>query len=145
LLFLDVQMPGCSGFDLLERQPRTPLVVFTTAYDAHALKAFEVNALECLMKPIDPRRLAAALDRVRAQMRPAPAPPLDRVFARDGDRCWLVRCRDLILLESEGNYTWVYFASERPLVQRSLQSLEERLDTARFFFRARRKHHFRTK
>ena len=135
LIFLDIQMPGMSGFDLLERLEDLPQVIFTTAYDEYALKAFEVNALDYLLKPVAPARLAAALARVRPRTEPA---RLEQVFVRDGDRCWIVRLPDIFLLESEGNYTRVYFASERPLIRRSLNALEEQLDPA-MFFRAGRK------
>jgi two-component system LytT family response regulator len=135
LIFLDIQMPGMSGFDLLERLEDLPQVIFTTAYDEYALKAFEVNALDYLLKPVVPARLAAALARVRPRTEPV---RLEQVFVRDGDRCWIVRLPDIFLLESEGNYTRVYFGSERPLIRRSLNALEEQLDPA-MFFRAGRK------
>jgi two-component system LytT family response regulator len=135
LLFLDIQMPGMTGFDLLERVEDLPQVIFTTAYDEYAIKAFEVNALDYLMKPIPPARLAAALAKVRPR---ADKPRLEQVFVRDGDRCWIVRLTDIFLLESEGNYTRVCFGSERPLIRRSLNALEEQLDPA-VFFRAGRK------
>jgi two-component system LytT family response regulator len=134
-IFLDIQMPGMSGFDLLERLEDLPQVIFTTAYDEYALKAFEVNVLDYLLKPVAPARLAAALARVRPRTEPA---RLEQVFVRDGDRCWIVRLPDIFLLESEGNYTRVHFASERPLIRRSLNALEEQLDPA-MFFRAGRK------
>jgi len=134
-IFLDVQMPGMSGFDLLERLEDLPQVIFTTAYDEYALKAFEVSALDYLLKPVAPARLAEALRRVRPRALPG---RLEQVFVRDGDRCWIVRLPDIFLLESEGNYTRVYFASERPLIRRSLNALEEQLDPA-MFFRAGRK------
>jgi two-component system LytT family response regulator len=135
VIFLDIQMPGMSGFDLLERLEDLPQVIFTTAYDEYALKAFEVNALDYLLKPVAPARLAAALARVRPRTEPA---RLEQVFVRDGDRCWIVRLPDIFLLESEGNYTRVHFASERPLIRRSLNALEDQLDPA-MFFRAGRK------
>jgi two-component system LytT family response regulator len=135
LLFLDIQMPGMTGFELLERLEDLPAVIFTTAYDAYAIKAFEVNALDYLMKPIVPARLAAALARVRPR---AERSRLEQVFVRDGERCWIVRLSDIYLLESEGNYTRVYFGAERPLIRRSLNALEEQLDAA-IFFRAGRK------
>lgn len=135
LLFLDIQMPGMTGFELLERLEDLPAVVFTTAYDAYAIKAFEVNALDYLLKPIVPARLAAALARVRPR---AERSRLEQVFVRDGERCWIVRLSDIYLLESEGNYTRVCFASERPLIRRSLNALEQQLDPA-IFFRAGRK------
>jgi len=135
VLFLDIQMPGMTGFDLLERLEDVPQVIFTTAYDAYALKAFEVNALDYVLKPVAPARLAAALAKVRMAPR---QDRLERVFVRDGDRCWIVRLPDIFLLESEGNYTRVWFANERPLIRRSLNTLEEQLDAA-VFFRASRK------
>ena len=119
VIFLDIQMPGMSGFDLLERLEDVPQVIFTTAYDAYALKAFEVNALDYLLKPIAPARLEAALAKVRIAPRQG---RLERVFVRDGDRCWIVRLPDIFLLESEGNYTRVWFGNERPLIRRSLNT-----------------------
>jgi two-component system LytT family response regulator len=135
LIFLDIQMPGMTGFELLERLDDVPQVIFTTAYDAYALKAFEVNALDYLAKPIQPERLAAALAKVRPRAEPA---RLEQVFVRDGERCWIVRLPDIFLLESEGNYTRLCFGNERPLIRRSLNALEEQLDPA-MFFRAGRK------
>lgn len=135
LLFLDIQMPQMSGFDVLDRLDDIPQVIFTTAYDAYAIKAFEVNALDYLMKPIAPARLAAALAKVRPRSGPA---RLERVFVRDGDRCWIVALPDIFLLESDGNYTRVHFNGQRPLIRRSLNALEAHLDPA-IFFRANRK------
>ena len=136
VLFLDIQMPGMTGFDLLERLEDVPQVIFTTAYDAYALKAFEVNALDYLLKPVAPARLAAALAKVRITPRQE---RLERVFVRDGDRCWIVRLPDIFLLESEGNYARVYFGQERPLIRRSLNALEEQLDPTMFFRADRRR------
>lgn len=135
LIFLDIQMPGMTGFDLLERLEDLPQTIFTTAYDEYAIKAFEVNALDYLLKPVAPARLAAALARVRPHAEPS---RLEQVFVRDGDRCWIVRLPEIFLLESEGNYTRLCFGSERPLIRRSLNALEEQLDPA-MFFRAGRK------
>ena len=140
LLLLDIKMPGGSGFDLLERLESTPQVIFTTAFDEFALKAFEVNALDYLLKPVSAERLATALQRVRErrQQLAAPLTTDQRIFLRDGDRCWFVSLRDIILLESEGNYTRVYFGGEKCLIARSLASLEERLDSSAFFRVSRR-------
>ena len=135
LLFLDIQMPGMTGFELLERLEDLPAVIFTTAYDEYAIKAFEVNAMDYLLKPIVPARLAAALARMRPR---AGRSRLEQVFVRDGERCWIVRLNEIYLLESEGNYTRLYFGTEKPLIRRSLNSLEEQLDPA-IFFRAGRK------
>ena len=138
LIFLDIQMPGMTGFELLERLEDVPQVIFTTAYDEYAIKAFEVNALDYLMKPVAPARLAAALARVRPGAGQLGQSKLEQVFVRDGDRCWIVRLPEIFLLESEGNYTRLYFGSERPLIRRSLNALEEQLDPETFF-RAGRK------
>lgn len=130
VVFLDIQMPGMTGFELLNRLDDVPQIIFTTAYDQHAIRAFEVNALDYLLKPIVPARLAAAVQKLRPRKTP---PRLEQVFVRDGERCWLVRVADIYLLESEGNYTRVCFKSERPLIARSLAALEARLDPAIFF------------
>lgn len=135
LIFLDIQMPGMTGFQLLERLEDVPQVIFTTGYDEYALQAFEVNALDYLMKPIAPARLAAALARTRPRQ---PKSRLEQVFVRDGERCWIVRLADVFLMESEGNYTRLCFGNDRPLIRRSLSALEEQLDPA-VFFRANRK------
>lgn len=148
VLFLDITMPGASGFDLLERIEVVPQLIFTTAYDEFALRAFEVNALDYLLKPIRPDRLAAALDKVRSVRRDqatvaAPRRPFrpasDRVFLRDGDRCWIVTIGDIVLFEAEGNYARVHVGPHRPLIRTSLNALEARLDPA-MFFRASRQH-----
>lgn len=146
VMFLDVQMPGMSGFDLLEKLDEPPQVIFTTAFDKHAVQAFEANALDYLLKPVAPERLALAVKKLRptqtsrATETSASAPPrLDRVFLRDGERCWLVQLSDIIVMESEGNYTRLYFGKDKPLIPRSLAALEERLDPA-VFFRASRQH-----
>jgi two-component system LytT family response regulator len=141
LLFLDIKMPGGSGFDLLEQLESVPHVIFTTAFDAFALKAFEVNALDYLLKPIIAERLAAAVQKALATAQKAAAPVVadQKIFLKDGERCWFVAVRDIVLLESEGNYTRVFFDSHRPLVLRSLNALEERLDPT-LFYRASRRH-----
>jgi two-component system LytT family response regulator len=136
VLFLDIQMPGMTGFELLARLDDVPQVIFTTAYDEFAIQAFEVSALDYLLKPIAPARLAAAVRKLRPRTTPA---RLEQVFVRDGERCWIVRVAEIYLLESEGNYTRLYFGKERPLIPRSLAALEERLDPSAFF-RAGRKH-----
>jgi two-component system LytT family response regulator len=148
LLLLDVQMPGGTGFDLLERLDRVPLVVFTTAYDEYALRAFEVNAFDYLVKPIRPDRLAAALDKVRlvwagqrsaSEVPTRPRTASDRIFIRDGERCWIVALGEVVLIEAEGNYSRVHFGPNRPLLRTSLQALEARVDPT-LFFRASRSH-----
>ncbi len=154
LLLLDVQMPGDSGFDLLERLDAVPHVVFVTAYDEYAIKAFEVNALDYLVKPVEPERLSEAIETVQERERAAettpqavaaeeePLPTLtaeDQVFVKDGKRCWFVQLADVRLFEAAGNYTRLYFNGNEPLIHRSLSYLEDRLDPDRFF-RASRQH-----
>ncbi len=147
LLFLDVQMPGESGMDLLASlEPPVPQVIFTTAFDEFAVKAFELNALDYLLKPVDPARLASAIDRLKeksgaapaATEAPAPLLESDKVFVREGDRCWFVEVRNIRLLESEGNYTRVHFDDAQPQLFRSLIAMEARLNS-RMFFRANRR------
>ena len=141
LLFLDIQMPGGSGFDLLSRLEDVPQVIFTTAYDQHAVRAFEVDALDYLLKPIDPARLAEALGRAKsaqAARAPQPGAVLEQIFVRDGDRCWFVPLREVRLLSSEGNYIRLSWGKESPLLGRALAALEQRLDPNRFFRANRR-------
>ncbi|MBK8711052.1 MAG: LytTR family transcriptional regulator DNA-binding domain-containing protein [Niastella sp.] len=147
LIFLDVQMPGKTGFDMLLELDKAPHVIFTTAYDEFALKAFEVNALDYLMKPIVPQRLADALQKLhQAEEKEAAAvgnrgvlTENDQVFVKDGDRCWFVKLSEVRYFESVGNYAKVYFGTHKPLILKSLNALEERLEE-KTFFRANRKH-----
>ena len=147
LIFLDVQMPGRTGFELLADLTESPRVIFTTAYDQYALKAFDFGALDYLLKPIEPARLAQALERLQKREEESENTTLsqgslgenDQVFLKDGERCWLVRVSDIRLLESEGNYARVYFAENRPLIPRTLQTLETRLDP-QHFLRVSRQH-----
>ena len=141
LVFLDIQMPGGSGFDLLTRLEHLPRVIFTTAHDEHAVRAFEVNALDYLLKPIDPARLAAALARVGSASATRPLQPdaaLEQLFVRDGPRCWFVPLREVRLLTSEGNYVRLSWGKTQPLLGRALATLEQRLDPNRFFRANRR-------
>ncbi|OEZ46151.1 transcriptional regulatory protein YehT [Janthinobacterium sp. MP5059B] len=138
LLLLDVQMPGGSGFDLLAALDDAPDVIFCTAFDQYALQAFEVSALECLQKPVQAARLATALARAGARAQAVPPPAPRKVFIKDGERCWFVAFDDIRLLESEGNYTRVHFGVQRPLMLRTLNQLEEKLDPA-LFLRANRR------
>ena len=149
LIFLDIQMPGKTGFDLLAEIEKSPRVIFTTAYDEFALKAFEVNALDYLLKPIDPKRLTDAIQKLQTEIaleqasllgvNRGPLTEIDQVFVKDGERCWFVKLAEIRLLESVGNYAKVYFSTNKPLILKSLNALEERLDD-RVFFRANRKH-----
>ena len=135
-------MPGGSGFDLLARLEHVPRVIFTTAYDDHAVQAFEVNALDYLLKPIEPERLAGALARARgplpAENAPRHAQIVERLFIRDGARCWFVPLHEVSLIVADGNYVRLHWRDVRPLLGRPLSSLEERLDPQRFFRANRR-------
>jgi two-component system, LytTR family, response regulator len=150
LIFLDIQMPGKTGFDLLQEIDRAPHVIFTTAYDEFAIKAFEVNALDYLMKPVEPRRLADAIHKFNEVMIKETVGTgeyinrdklndNDQVFVKDGERCWFVKLNEIRLFESVGNYAKVFFGPNKPLILKSLNALEERLDE-KVFFRANRKH-----
>ncbi len=150
LIFLDIQMPGKTGFDMLSSLEKSPNVIFTTAYDEYALKAFEVNALDYLLKPVEPKRLADAIQKLHFIETKEPVPngeninrtmltENDQVFVKDGERCWFVKLNDIRLFESVGNYAKVFFGGNKPLILKSLNALEERLDE-KMFFRANRKH-----
>jgi two-component system, LytTR family, response regulator len=145
IIFCDIQMPGKSGLELVEEISATVDVVFITAYDEHAIKAFELNAFDYLLKPIQPERLAETIRKLSVKETAAridnntPLTEKDMVFIKDGEKCWFVRLAEIRLFESEGNYVRVYFENFRPLILRSLNSLEMRLNEKQFF-RASRKH-----
>ncbi len=147
LIFLDIQMPGKNGFELLEELDSVPTVIFTTAYDEYALKAFEYNAMDYLLKPIEPKRLEETVKKIiernrKSLIQDTGTPVLneeDQVFVKDGERCWFVKLNTVRLFESEGNYVRLYFNDNKPLILRTLNYLDERLDN-KTFFRANRKH-----
>ncbi len=149
LIFLDIQMPGRNGFELLEAlEDKVPEVIFTTAYDEYALKAFEVNALDYLLKPIDQSRLAEAIGKVEFELKRNEQQvgqvnnyltESDQVFVKDGEKCWFVKLENVKLFESMGNYVRLHFIDQKPMILKSLNSLEEKLDP-KSFFRANRKH-----
>jgi two-component system, LytTR family, response regulator len=153
VVFLDIQMPEKTGFDLLEELDNVPHVIFTTAYDEYALKAFQVNALDYLLKPIEPKRLGEAIERLQKKLSESSERHEDatlshqnkkltlddQVFVKDGDRCWFVKLSNVRLFESDGNYIKVYFDNNKPMIHKSLNALDERLDE-KSFFRASRKH-----
>jgi two-component system LytT family response regulator len=152
LLFLDIQMPGKNGFELLSSiEGKTPEVIFTTAYDEYAIKAFEFNALDYLLKPIDTDRLRETIHRIEENQAHTEIPVSnqervekilgenDQVFVKDGEKCWFVKLGKVRLFESMGNYVRLHFDDQKPLVLKSLNNLEERLDSGTYF-RANRKH-----
>ena len=144
-------MPGKTGFEVLSELDRAPYVIFTTAYDEYALRAFEVNALDYLLKPIEPKRLSDAIQKLEhieekeGEGNEMPSTPrgalgeFDQVFVKDGERCWFVKLTDIRLFESVGNYAKVFFGPNKPLILKSLNALEERLDD-HIFFMDNRKH-----
>jgi two-component system, LytTR family, response regulator len=139
LIFLDIQMPGKDGFQLLESLEYLPEVIFTTAYNEYAIKAFDYNALDYLMKPIDPTRLATALQKSQTKIQQkkqkseSKLTETDQVFVKDGEKCWFVKLADIKLFETSDNYTRVYFGNFQPLIFRTLNYLENRLDERKFF------------
>ena len=147
VIFLDIQMPGKNGLELIEEISVLPEVIFVTAYDEYAIRAFEVNALDYLLKPVLPARLSECIKKLEAKEEKefarkeslTPFEDDDQVFVKDGERCWFVKLANIRLFESEGNYVRVCFDNNRPLILRSLNNLEQRLNP-KTFFRASRKH-----
>ena len=153
LIFLDIQMPGKTGFELLEELDKVPKVIFTTAYDEFATRAFDVNALDYLLKPIQEERLKDTITKVLAVEASALSERAredtlevkqslgvnDQVFVKDGERCWFISLKEIRLFESDGNYIKVYFNNFKPMIHKSLNALDEKLD-GRSFFRASRKY-----
>ena len=151
LIFLDIQMPGMNGFEMLQKLDEIPKVIFVTAYDEFALKAFEVNALDYILKPVDPDRLKDVIQKtqlpdeefstklsVEPERNNTVLRSGDKIFIKDGEKCWFIDIAEIRMFESDGNYVKVYFDRFRPLILRSLNSLEDRLDP-KTFFRANRK------
>lgn len=162
VVMLDIQMPGMNGFEVLENLPKDckSKIIFTTAHDEYAIRAFKVNAIDYLLKPIEPVQLAESIAKVSetlgtsagtvssfvepAEVEIIPNSLLkgeDHVLVREGDKCWFVQVSDIFLLESEGNYTKLYFNEKHAVILRSLAALEERLDS-NLFFRANRRQIF---
>ncbi len=141
LLFLDIQMPDKDGFELLEELEEVPEVIFTTAFDQYAMKAFEHNALDYLQKPIKVERLSSALEKASEKLRSRSKSKKDKsilgidkqVFVKDGESCWFVTLSDVRLLEIMGSYTRIYFKDQKPMIPRSLNYMESRLDPEVFF------------
>jgi two-component system LytT family response regulator len=150
VVVLDVQMPGCSGLDVVRHigPARMPAVIFLTAYDEYAVQAFEVNAVDYLLKPFEPERLAEAVDRVRVRLRSRqgdalaerleavlssrrPA-PVDRLVVRDGERYELVPVDAVDWVEAANNHVQLHCGARRHLLAETLTSLERRLDQRRF-------------
>jgi len=138
LIFLDIQMPEKSGFDLLESLDHVPAVLFITAYDQYAIQAFEVNALDYLMKPIREERFAKAIQKIRdtIQLKSSlnDAVAKDRkIFIKDGEKRFFIQLDEIYLIESLENYTRLFFQDKKALQRRSLRQWEEILDENIFF------------
>ena len=143
LVFLDIQMPEKTGFDLLQELDYTPNIIFVTAYDEYAIKAFEVNAFDYILKPVDPERLASTLAKMKEeieneekeeeQISDEKLSYKDKIFIKDGEKCWFVKLENIRYFESVGNYIKVYFDDDKPLLLRSLNKIEERLEEKQFF------------
>jgi len=146
LLLLDIQMPGRSGFELLESLEWVPAVIFTTAFDAYAVKAFEINALDYLVKPIRDERFAMAVNRVKEQVAREQGEQDTReqgeqgtrgggqnIFVKEGDRYYMIKTEEISLIESAGNYAKIYFNQQKVLIKKSLNQLEQILDATVFF------------
>lgn len=153
VVFLDVNMPGLTGFEMVQKLEEIPHVIFISAYDEFAVKAFEINALDYLLKPVDPERLQHAIQKIgqkeedstfvsnqeTAQIQRKVLGLNDSVFIKDGEKCFFVELSKVRMLESDGNYVKVFFDNYKPLILRSLNSFEEKLDP-NVFFRANRKY-----
>jgi len=153
LLFLDINMPEKDGFELLEMLYEVPITVFTTAYDEYAIKSFEYNALDYLLKPISEKRFALGIEKVKNRLielnkkevsSPESLSETSQIFIKDGDKCWLVKVGNISLLEIVGNYTRVYFDDEKAMHYKSLNQIEVKLPDE-LFFRANRQQMINTK
>lgn len=145
VIFLDINMPGASGFDLLEKLDYSPRIVFTTAYSEYAIKSFDYNTIDYLLKPISADRLAQAIQKLAAtpeQLTPEQKAPLEmtsQIFVKDGEKCFLVTLNTIKYIESCKNYVRLFFGEHSAFVKKSLSQIEERLPS-RFFFRASRQY-----
>lgn len=139
LLFLDINMPEKDGFELLEMLDRFPITIFTTAFDEYAIKSFEYNALDYLLKPINARRFAQAIEKAtknlseKLEKNNEKLTSSNQIFIKDGEKCWLVKIADIYLFEVDGNYTKIFFQNEKATISKSLNQIEEKLPTATFF------------
>ncbi len=138
LLFLDINMPEKDGFQLLEMLDKIPVVIFTTAYDEYAIKSFEYNAFDYLLKPIHPERFAKAITKVMASFKTQVnqtkiRTATDQIFIKEGEKCWMIKLNKIDLFEIVGNYTRVYFDNNKPLIYKSLNQIESKISSDLFF------------
>ena len=144
LLFLDINMPEKDGFELLEMLDEVPITIFTTAFDEYAIKSFEYNALDYLLKPINQKRFDQALEKAETKLQgkledniPKKLSSSSQIFIKDGEKCWLVKIGEISHFEIVGNYSRVFFGDEKPMLYKSLNQIEEKLPDD-YFFRANR-------
>ncbi len=146
LLFLDINMPEKDGFELLEMLDEVPITIFTTAFDEYAIKSFDYNALDYLLKPINEKRFSKAIEKVEEKLEATRETNEEKnqrltgnsqIFIKDGEKCWLIKVGDISHFEIVGNYTRVFFQDEKPLLYKSLNQVEEKLPE-KYFFRANR-------
>jgi two-component system LytT family response regulator len=143
VIFLDIHMPGATGFDLLASLDYLPRIVFTTAYSEYAIRSFDYNTVDYLLKPISHERLELAIRKLIGQAEPtaevvrAPLEINSKIFVKDGERCHLVSLASIRYIESCKNYVRIYFGNDKAYIKKSLNSVEERLP-AQYFFRANR-------
>ncbi|MFT6717477.1 MAG: two-component system LytT family response regulator, partial [Saprospiraceae bacterium] len=136
LVFLDIEMPGKTGFEVLESLSVVPQIIFVTAFDEFAIKAFETNALDYVLKPVVTERLEKAINKVMEKQAEVSNERLNKdaqIFIKDGEKCWFVKLEKVRLFESEGNYVRLYFDENKPLILKSLNNLEQRLNEKQFF------------
>ena len=140
LVFLDIQMPGMTGFEVLEHLHLVPQIIFVTAYDEYALKAFEANALDYILKPVELTRLEKAINKVIEQKEEESLNTSteklsydSQIFIKDGEKCWFVKMGKIRMFESEGNYVRIYFEDSKPMILKSLNNLEKRLSDKEYF------------
>ncbi|MDP5231104.1 MAG: LytTR family DNA-binding domain-containing protein [Cellulophaga sp.] len=143
LLLLDINMPEKDGFELLEMLDDVPMTVFTTAFDEYAIKSFEYNALDYLLKPINDKRFGQAIEKVKIKLEGTTESSTtstiekltnsSQIFIKDGEKCWLVKIGDILLFEIVGNYSRVYFQDQKPMLYKSLNQVEEKLPEDNFF------------
>ncbi len=133
VLLLDIDLPDGNGFDVLAQAVSVPQVIFVTAFDEYAIQSFEVNALDYLLKPVRQERLRAALEKVEVRRQNAPLSAEQRIFIKDGERCFFVCLREIYAFEAMGNYTRVHLADAVPSVYRPISAIAERLDPSQYF------------
>ncbi|WP_107038209.1 LytR/AlgR family response regulator transcription factor [Brumimicrobium mesophilum] len=151
LIFLDIQMPEMTGFEMLKQLNEIPKVVFVTAYDDYAIDAFKVNALDYLMKPVEPQLLKETIEKLEQNSEEEflsteensrsdrKLNVSDNIFIKDGEKCFFPKLKDVRYFESQGNYVRVFFNESKPMILRSLNALQDKL-SSEDFFRANRKY-----